>query len=87
MDHRRCERMDRRRWYPAASSPSLFVGSGAGGLLLVQEGEGGVGWPHPLPGDHQEEVGRGHEDHRRAGDRRRLHKLVGLLPKVHSNRR
>ena len=57
---RRCEGFTCRHRRPDAPTPTLLARSDAGGLLLAQDGEGVAGWPYPLPGYHQQHLGRGH---------------------------
>ena len=84
---RRCEGFACRHRRPDAPTPTLITWSGAGILLLLQDGEGVAGWPYPLPGYHQQYLGRGHQDHRHWRVRCRLLEVVGPQPKVCSNRR
>ncbi len=53
--------------------------------LLVQESEGGAGWPSPYPGEPQECLGRCHEDHHQTGLPHRSQVVVWAVRTVRSD--
>jgi hypothetical protein len=64
-------------------SPDLAPADFFFSFLLVQKGEGGAGRPPPDPGQPQERLERGPEDHRLRRVRRRLQALVRALQEVY----